>query len=1254
MIRRFLLLLAVAVAVAACGGAAQGLAPNTPVTALRDAGKSSDDGEEVGRWALAEQVAPGGDATQAVAALHRLDAIHATGMVASFARALWSEEHGLPANAADAYMAVLVAARKSAERDTSIYAWLAANRVRGLRGSVAGLYARHRAAVKSLLEQPGSLGWRAVAELSDWVESEAYRTAEYKGKAYDAFVVRTSGCLTGLQIAGPFGRGTAPDRRRSFPAEQPGPWPTSWPPDPSRTAPPHVVKAKQTGCLVAGTEETAPGVFYIQGYFDLSADRDVILAVQGGLAVWVDDTQVLSRDLRDWGVWQRFGVSVHLGAGRHRILARTLEDRSAIRVLDLDGRPAPVTSVTDPRSAYRLVPPKLLPDPNALDPMVRAQKASGPAEAYVAAFLAHVEGLDDVASVLIEPYAEPKDAAGTTLEAAASYASSDPAYPQDARHRRERERMLRSAAKDPRLWYARVWLVLDDSEQKGMVDAVEPLRKLADSFRSEPELLEELARVYGKLGWRAERMTALRDLVKRFPDDVRAQRAFLDALDADGSAKEADAVAKRVQSLDADSEVTLDRALAREDWKAAIAELKRIQARRPDRKEMASRIADVLQKAGDPSAAAAELRKALKKNPKDATSRFRLADRAYAAGDDNALRRALAESLQVGASGDDLRDAIDLLEGTTDLEPYRIDGKKVIREFEAWEKKGKKMAGVSARVLDYSALWIHPDGSSQMLEHEILKIQSQEAVGAESEQQPPSGLVLRLRVIKPDGTTLEPEPVAGKPTLTMPNLEVGDYLEIEHVSSTQATGDHGKRYRGPMWLFREQDKGYWRSEFVVISPKDKHLEVETRGGVGAPKMRERGTFVERRWRVDESPPLPEEPDSVPAQEYLPSVRIGWGISLDDTLLRLADLVSDETPLDPRLAAYAQKLVAGVPAKDLATRAKRVYRAVLDNIQDGNEKDGRRVIFGKSGSRQAAFHYLMRELGIPVELALVKNRLALPPIGKMSEVEDYDSLVLRLDLGKQGTRWLTVSDKFAPFGYLPADVRGQPAIRLIKGTPRDTTPAAGIQDGVAFSGRADLAADGSAKVDLSESYSGKLGIRMRNVLDKVPGSQLHTFVESRLLAGTLPGARVRTLKIEHKADLDEPVVVHVTADVPSIARVTGKDVVLKPLFGVHLAQLATLPTRQTPLLLGAASHVETHFDVVAPASLRMPASLPPLDLHNGERVVTVKDAVRGHELHLDRVIDLPAGRVQPGAEYAAFQKFVQQADAALEREIVLGR
>jgi tetratricopeptide (TPR) repeat protein len=1242
----------------ACGGAPDARTP-VAIAKVRSEARSSSDGEVVGRWLLDEMFAPGGTAKGAEDARRRLldKKTRGDGLYAALGGAIWDELHGDPRRAAAGYVTALGRAKASHEPLAALAAWYATHHLVALRGSVSNLWKDNAAALEAIIAKPGNVGWRALAELHEWSTGEAGGRAELTGDRYDALVTSRMGCALDVRVAGPFGRGASPDRRRSFAAEK-APWPPSWPEDPFRGSVPHVLKTERHRCLTASTEKTEDGVFYVETFFDVPSDRDVLVAVQGALKVWVDDVPLVDRDLRDWGVWQRFGGAVRVPKGRHRLLARTPSDAASLRLLHLDGTAAGLPTDRDASKPYGLDRPELLPDPNPIAAIV-ADVAAGKEpglSALATALAAHaawVDGLSDVAAALLAPIVEPKDAAAGALLFAAQVARGDVAYAEQVRRITEKELFSRAYAADAKLWYARAWLVLDDADQRGLVEAVEPLRQLAAERPAVPQVTEQLARLYGRLGWRAERMRALQGLSERFPDDRDALGLYLTALEDDGALAEADAVAARIKELDPDAEVDLDRALARHDWKSAIEELRRLERRRPDRKEIAGRIANVLMRAGDPRAAAAQLEKALAKDPGDVAARFRLADRLYAQGDTSALRRALAGALQAGSKGAEIREAIDLLEGASLLEPYRKDGRQVIREFEAWEKAGRKMDGNAARVLDYAAVWVHSDGSSEMLEHEIIRMQSQEAVDKEAEQKQPDGLVLRLRVIKPDGTILEPESVAGKPTLTMPHLEVGDYFEMEHITPMPSEGARGRRYRGPHWFFREADKGYWRSEFVVVAPKDRPVEIETVGQAPKPATIDRGPFVERRWLVEESPPAPEEPDAPNPREFLPSVRVGWGFSLEDMLLRYTDAASEETPLDPRLVKVAQAIVKGIPASSPDDRARAVYTFVGEAIQDAQESDGRRAITGRAGSRQAAFFYLMRLLGVKAELALVKSRVAPPAVGKMSEVENYDHVVARLDTGGEG-RWLTVRDKFAPFGYVPAELRGQPAFRLVPGAPRATTPKLGAADGVRIEGRAYLKEDGSASVEIAQSYEGRMGIGLRAVFDRVAESKRSELVETRLLGNNLPGARLRDLRIENKEDLAKPLVLRMKADVPQLARSAGDGrLILKQLFAVDIAQVASLPQRQTPLLLGSSSHVEVDFDIVTPTTTRLPAALPGGEIRDGDRSIVVRDGVVGNLLKLSRVVDIPAGRVQPGAEYARFVEFARESDRLLAREIALG-
>jgi tetratricopeptide (TPR) repeat protein len=1257
---RGLLLLAIATtAVIGCGGALPPGKAAVPLTELRSVGRTSSDGEVVGRWALTEALAPGGSVTEAALARKRIDAISHRGMWASLALAVADEAYGDPRSAADAFVATLAACAASGEPQAPLVAWFAVRHLMSLRGSVADLFARNRGAFDSLLGRPGHLGWRAVADLEDWRAVEVHETAERTGEAFDDEVVERMGCARGVRLAGPFGHGGAPDRLRSFPAEGPAPWPFAWPPDPIHGSVPHVLSVTQKRCLAVADEQVQDGVFYAEAYFDARGDTDLVVAVQGAVAVWIDGVPVLRRAADDWGSWQRFGARVSVGGGRHRVLARTLTPAASVRLLNPNGTTAGLSTGSDFRGPYGVDPPRLLADPNPLEAVVGAAArgdvsfAASPIDAAVAAYAAHVEQMDDVAATLIEPLVAPANAAPLALHLASTFVAGDTSLPEEARGPRARALRDRALSLDGRLWRAKLMNILDDAGQHGPAEAVDPLRALVEASPGEPEVREQLAQLYGRLGWRGEQVRALADLAQRFPDEVGALRAYLEALDEDGAAADADAVAARIVTLEPDAEVGLDRALARHDYKRALAELDRLGKRRPDRKEIAARVADVLARAGDLSAAAVELEKALAKHPLDAQARFRLADRACAKGDTGALRRALAAALQTGASTDELRAAIDLLEGATDLEPYRADGRSIIREYMAWEKGGHHMEGTAARVLDYAATWVHEDGSSEMLEHEIQKIQSQEAIASESEAEPPSGLVLHLRVIKADGRVLEPEPVAGKPTLTMPHLEVGDFLELEHVTRQPGDGAKGRQYQSPHWFFREADKGYWQSEFIVVTPRDREIEVETRGSVPPPRLKDLGAFVERRWRVDLSPPAEVEPESPPITEFLPSVRVGWGISLDATLTRLLDFVVDATPLDPRLRAKALDIVRGVPERATDERARRLYRWAVEHVQDGKETDGRRVLTGGSGSRQAAFRYLLRLLGIESELALAKNGLATPPLGKMSEVEQYEALVMRLTTD-EGIRWLTVRDKFAPYGYIPAELREQPAIRLVAGTPRDVVHAPGAVDSVFYEGRADVRDNGSASLDLTLTFAGNRAIAWRNALDHIPQAKLYDFVEREIVAPSFDGGHVREMRVDGAAALDQSLVVHLRVEVPQLAKITAGGFSLRPPFAPSLAQLATLPERHTPLLRRTSLRAQMHVRVVMPESTKVPSTMSTGEKRYGDAYVSVKDVVSGHSIDFDRVIDLPADRVQPGKEYAAWQAFVRDADALITREVAIGK
>ncbi len=146
-----------------------------------------------------------------------------------------------------------------------------------------------------------------------------------------------------LTLAGPFGHGTAPDRRRSFGAEKPGAVAALVARRPRAGSSPHVLKTDQQPLLSGSTEDVGEGVFYAQSFFTIERATATSSSPSRARSRSGSTTRSCSSaSFGTWGVWQQFGAVVHVEAGRHRVLARLMADGSSVRLLKPDGRPADV------------------------------------------------------------------------------------------------------------------------------------------------------------------------------------------------------------------------------------------------------------------------------------------------------------------------------------------------------------------------------------------------------------------------------------------------------------------------------------------------------------------------------------------------------------------------------------------------------------------------------------------------------------------------------------------------------------------------------------------------------------------------------------------------------------------------------------------------------------------------------------------------------------------------------------------------
>jgi len=292
---RFVLAAAFALAVGACGSSAP-KPPATPIETLRAGATQLQDGEALGRWLLGELLVPGGETSRAQSARTALDKAPNKGLYGSLARGFDNDSRGRFRAAALAYLDAVDAARVSDHPDAPMVAWFAATHLLRLRSSVTNLWDTGRPTVLKSLDQPGNIGWRARGVLAEWWAADGLRKeTATPGKDSQDIMAERFGCVAKARLAGPFGHLAASDHRVHYDAEKPGPWPRVFAADPRRSTRPRVLATDRNGCHFSPAEPTEAGIFYTETFVDLPAEREVIVAVQDVLALFVDDVEVLTR-----------------------------------------------------------------------------------------------------------------------------------------------------------------------------------------------------------------------------------------------------------------------------------------------------------------------------------------------------------------------------------------------------------------------------------------------------------------------------------------------------------------------------------------------------------------------------------------------------------------------------------------------------------------------------------------------------------------------------------------------------------------------------------------------------------------------------------------------------------------------------------------------------------------------------------------------------------------------------------------------
>jgi hypothetical protein len=1088
---------------------------------------------------------------------------------------------------------------------------------------LAELPNRHAAEEKVLALSTDRLPWRAQYLLASLAVEISRLRADVDLLERQA---RRLGCLSELRLAGVAGRLPYLDLSSTE----------------VRSAKPGRALAR-SGCrFTTPSTDPLPGVRVLDSTIDVRAGTyQIVLDYAGPALLRVDGGPWHHHGDSPEGFGSRWSaLSLALGAGRHQVELR----------LGSYGGPIDVGLLLAPASSRMRDDPESRPDRSVLEEAVFD---------LAAALSAHMAG--DVDQELVHTAAlakHPRFALG--LSAAARMSATDPTRPEEMNRDRARGLYSRAVAADPHM--ARAWLdlarlELDNERPREATEAAQQARNAAAGWW--PATLQ-LADALRARGLERDADAALAAALAQGQGACAVLESGLRRAEERAMFGEQKRLASLLLACDAQSEAPVLWYRQRGDAAAAEAALRRALPTSAEPAWVRSELAALLLARGDGAGVVSELQALVDWSPRDAHLRLRLADALLAAGG-RAAHAVLAETLRRFPGSGAVRQAARIAGLPLPLDEFRLDGGQVIRDFLA---SGHRTQASAVVVLDRTVERIFPDGGRASLTHTITQALSKGGIEWAGEVSVPSGAeVLALRTRKADGTIREAQEIAGKPTVSAPDVAVGDFVEWEILEFKPPAEAFAPGFLGERFYFQSFEAPLDRSEYLLVVPSEMRVDQDRRAGAPEPTVGPGpdGTRI-LRFVARQMVQLFPERSSFATEDWVPSVRVSSGVDLARWSRFLADRLYRVSRVSPDLRRVAAQIGAEAGGKP-TTIPQAIVRWVNQHIEpEASLFEPATVSFGRGqGNRAAVVLALAHGLGLRAELMLVRPLTRAPAVTPVAsqELDDFSEALVRLPGPDGAARFFDPRTRRAPFGYLPPGLAGAPGFTV--GDDALAIARSAVPDGRHVVVNMRLAADGSATASVTEDLSGWPALEWSEVAERVGQDRikLRQEFEQRWLSQQFPGAVLDQLSLSEGPAGER--LVRYTLTSPRMATRTGNILGLRP--GFFLSQPGrryfTESQRRTPLQLG--------YDVplLLEAEIELPAGARAIDVGGSgsvtagqarfseERQVQVEagavDTPGAVRLLLRRRWQLPLARVLP-ADYDEMASNLRQVDPLEQGEI----
>ena len=621
-----------------------------------------------------------------------------------------------------------------------------------------------------------------------------------------------------------------------------------------------------------------------------------------------------------------------------------------------------------------------------------------------------------------------------------------------------------------------------------------------------------------------------------------------------------------------------------------------------------------------------------------------------AGGDPEAIDEALDAALERDPSNLQLLTLAWRLGEEPFFAPFAIDG----REFAAQNRDfGADVDTVL--LLDQAVERIYPDGSSLYYYHGLTRANTPAGARRASFLQPlPDAYLLKVRVIKPDGRVVVPSEFReGQGAINLSDVDPGDLVEEEYVARVEATGASRDGHLPPyIYRFADPDRAFGLSEYVLLVPPEIDLQVDGNfEGLVRNEQEWQGLRM-LNWRAELVPPMPLEPFAPPAQELMPWLNYGVGVSWQDVGDAVRDRVIPVLRTSPELRAWGRPLIVGDSAEDMV---RSLMAALVDTVEPGGGEltvasTAADSFSRRSGNRMGFLAALLAEAGWRVDLILTRpwteqgKRLQVPTL------DAFPVALLRVEHGGNEI-WVDVREEIRGVNHinplfqksdglvLPLNRPGE-EVTVLEELPSYPNPD--LEEKVMV--RAEVAEDGHARIAFHMPLRGGQADQLLERVESVPVDQVG-LVYRQMAVSLFPGADLVEGDIERT---ENGAVVHLQLEVPGACESENGDLVCRSLVLANpmVPALASLPERTYPLVLRVPVERRLELDLIVPPGWQLSDRVPRrLDAEWG----SVSEALERTPESTRSVlrIELPMQTVDP-VDYPAFARFCHAVDELATR------